>query len=52
MGGWSNQNYAGHGESCGAEGAWYSWCEAGPSSSHCCACQTYDERANVILYIR
>ena len=51
-GGWSNQDYGGHGESCGAYGAWYSWCEAGPSSSHCCACQTYDERANVILYIR
>ena len=55
-GGWSNQIYwntgVGHGESCGELGAWYAWCEAGPSSSHCCACQTYDERANVILYIR
>ena len=50
--GWSNQNYGGHGEACGSLGAWIAWCEAGPSASHCCACQTYDERANVILYIR
>ena len=51
--GWSNQYYTGtRGESCGSLGAWAAGCEAGPSSSHCCACQTYDERANVILYIR
>jgi len=50
--GWSNQNYNGHGESCGSLGAWDAGCEAAPSSSHCCACQTYDERANVILWIR
>ncbi len=51
--GWSNQYYSGtRGESCGALGAWYASCEKAPSSSHCCACVTYDERANVVVYIR
>lgn len=51
--GWSNQYYtATRGESCGSYGAWNAGCEAAPSSSHCCACVTYDERANVVLYIR
>jgi hypothetical protein len=51
--GWSNQYYTGtRGESCGQYGAWYASCEKGPSSSHCCACVTYDERANVVVYIR
>jgi len=51
--GWSNQYYTGtRGESCGAIGAWMATCENAPSSSHCCACVTYDERANVIVYIR
>ena len=50
--GWSNQNYDGHGESCGSYGAWYAGCEKGPSASHCCACVTYDERANVVVYAK
>ena len=51
--GWSNAYYTEtRGESCGPLGAWDAGCEAGPSSSHCCACQTYDERANVIVYVR
>lgn len=51
--GWSNQYYTGtRGESCGEYGAWHTTCEKAPSSSHCCACQTYDERANVVVYLR
>jgi FlaG/FlaF family flagellin (archaellin) len=51
--GWSNQYYTGtRGESCGEYGAWHTTCEKAPSSSHCCACVTYDERANVVVYIR
>jgi hypothetical protein len=51
--GWSNQHYtATRGESCGSLGAWNAGCESAPSSSHCCACVIYDERADVIVYIR
>jgi hypothetical protein len=51
--GWSNQFYTEtRGESCGSYGAWDAACESGPSASHCCACIVYDERANVIVYIR
>jgi hypothetical protein len=46
--GWSNTQQ----DSCGSLGTWSAGCEVAPSSSHCCACGTYDERANIILYIR
>ena len=46
--GWSNTRK----DSCGEQGCWIASCEKAPSSSHCCACVTYDERADIVLYIR
>jgi len=46
--GWSNTRN----DSCGDLGTWIAGCERAPSSSHCCACQTWDERANVVIWIR
>ena len=46
--GWSNTQQ----DSCGGLGTWIAGCESAPSSSHCCACVTYDERANIVLWIR
>jgi hypothetical protein len=45
--GWSNTLM----QSCGPA-TWYASCEAGPSMSHGCAYKTYDERADVVVYIK
>jgi hypothetical protein len=46
--GWSNTQR----DSCGALGTWIAGCEKAPSAGHCCACVVYDERADLIVYIR
>ncbi len=45
--GWSNTQQ----DSCGFA-TWYASCESGPSMSHCCACITYLERADITLWAR
>lgn len=46
--GWSNTRE----DSCGPLGTWMAGCERAPSAGHCCACIIYDERADIVLWIR
>lgn len=46
--GWSNTREY----SCGNLGTWQAGCERAPSASHCCACVTYDERADLVVWVR
>lgn len=45
--GWSNLSEDG----CGLA-AWMAFCEEGPSMSHCCSCTQYEERSDVVVWIR
>ena len=45
--GWSNERK----DSCGFA-TWVAGCESGPSMSHCCACILYNERADIVVWIR